>query len=63
MSQLTPEQAREIIARIRRDNGGISAERRRFLKAVMPDVLDALTGVRRKLAGATKMYGCRSIFA
>ena len=38
-----------------KDNGGITSDRRAFLKREMPDVLEALMGVRRKLAKATQM--------
>ena len=55
MAEVSYERAREIIEKIRRDNGGISAERREFLAANMPDVLEAIAGPRRKLARATKM--------
>ena len=52
MSELTQEQASEVIANIRADNGGISKEDRDVTPA---RVLNALKNVRRKLAGATKM--------
>ena len=55
MMDISHERAREVIAKIRRDNGGISAERREYLAANMPDVLEAIAGPRRKLAAATKM--------
>ena len=56
MPDMAENGAREVIANIRKQNGGISASRRAFLQAEMPDVLEALMGVRRQLANATKMY-------
>ncbi|MCJ1398278.1 hypothetical protein MMC11_001475, partial [Xylographa trunciseda] len=52
MSQLSREEASELIADVRVENGGISREDR---EATRPEVLRALTSVRRKLAGATKI--------
>ena len=53
MSTLSRKQASAIIADVRADNGGISPEDR---AATGGSVLGALENVRRKLAGATKMY-------
>ena len=53
MSKLSRAQAAALIADVRADNGGISREDR---EATPPAVLRALASVRRKLAGATKMY-------
>ncbi|MCJ1310202.1 hypothetical protein MMC25_003863 [Agyrium rufum] len=51
MVQLTREEAANLIAEIRVDNGGISPEDRADTK---PSVLRALANVRRKLGAATK---------
>ena len=59
MSQLSQEQAREVIASIREKNGGISAKDRQTLVGQMPHVLKALTEVRKQLANSTKMYCIR----
>ena len=54
----TPSQieAREFIAEVREDNGGITEEDRDFLVANRPSALRALQKIRRQLADSIKMY-------
>ncbi|KAF2137387.1 uncharacterized protein K452DRAFT_110481 [Aplosporella prunicola CBS 121167] len=46
--------AQEFIARIRKDNGGISEEHEAYLAANMPDVLESIRSLKMKLGSATK---------
>lgn len=56
MPTLSQEEAREFIAEVREDNGGITAEDRDFLVANLPSALRALQKTRRQLADSIKMY-------
>ena len=53
----TPSQieAREFIAEVREDNGGITEEDRDFLLTNRPSTLRALQKIRRQLADSIKM--------
>ena len=56
MNNPSEEKAREFIAEVREDNGGITAEDRDFLVANRPSALRALQKTRRQLADSIKMY-------
>ncbi len=56
MPILSQAEAREFIAEVRENNGGITAEDRDFLVANMPSALRALQKTRRQLADSIKMY-------
>ena len=56
MSTPSQEEAREFIAEVREDNGGITEEDRDFLDANRPSALRALKKIRRQLADSIKMY-------
>ena len=56
MSTPSQQEAREFIAEVREDNGGITVEDRDFLLANRPSALRALQKIRRQLADSIKMY-------
>lgn len=58
MPTLSQEEAREFIAEVREENGGITAEDRDSLAANRPgrSALRALQKTRRQLANSIKMY-------
>ena len=55
VSQEEEDKARNFIAEVREDNGGITTEDRDFLLANRPSALRALQKTRRKLANSIKM--------
>ncbi|KAL8947441.1 MAG: hypothetical protein Q9222_006278 [Ikaeria aurantiellina] len=55
MPEVTQEEARKFIAKIRRANGGISPEDRAVLIEKLPEVLEALQSTRRQLADSIKI--------
>ena len=56
MPKFSQEEAREFIAEVREDNGGITAADRLFLEQHRPSALRALQKTRRQLADSIKMY-------
>ena len=56
MPNSSEDEAREFIAEVREDNGGITPEDRVFLIANRPSALRALQKTRRQLADSIKMY-------
>ncbi|KAL8930621.1 MAG: hypothetical protein Q9208_000492 [Pyrenodesmia sp. 3 TL-2023] len=60
MPELSQKEARQFIADVREDNGGITAEDRDYLEANRPSVLRALQKTRRQLADSIKITGLTS---
>ena len=56
MRNVSREEAKLLIASLRRKNGGISAENEAHLIAHVPEVLLALKEARKQLANTIKMY-------
>ena len=56
MSLLSLEEAQQVIAQIREDNGGTSSADREAVEKVAPSVLRSLANTRRKLSIITKTY-------
>ena len=60
MADLSLEDAREFIASVREDNGGISLEDREKVEKSAPRVLISLGKTRKRLAAAIQTY-CTSL--
>ena len=56
MPNLSKDEARVVIAEVREDNGGMTAEDRDFLLANRPSALRVLQKTRRQLANSIKAY-------
>ena len=57
MPNLSKEEAREFIAEIREENGGVTAEDRDFIAAERPKFLRAFRNRGRQIANSMKMCG------
>lgn len=54
MSDVSKEEARIFIDKLREDNGGITREDRDFLKQTKPHILKTIDNIRRKLGASTR---------